>query len=64
MRRLKNARVEMDHWSEYDHVIINEDLDRSVEMVRAILAAGRNEGRRFTQMGAFVKDLQSQIDSL
>lgn len=64
MRRLKNARVEMEHWSEYDHVIINEDLDRSVELVRAILAAGRNEGRRFIQMGAFVKDLQGQIDSL
>jgi guanylate kinase len=64
MRRLKNARVEMEHWSEYDYVIINEDLDRSVEAVRGILAAGRSEGRRFTQMGAFVKDLQGQIDSL
>jgi guanylate kinase len=64
MRRLKNARIEMEHWSEYDHVIINEDLDRSVESVRAILAAGRSEGKRLIQMGSFVRDLQNQIDSL
>lgn len=63
-RRLKNARIEMDHWFEYDHVIINEDLEQSVERVRAILSAARSTGRRLTQMGSFVKDLQNQIDSL
>lgn len=63
-RRLKNARIEMEHWSEYDHIIINEDLEQSVEKVRAILAAARSTGRRLTQMGSFVKDLQNQIDSL
>ena len=39
--RLKNARIEMEHWSEYDHVIINEDLETSVATVRAILAGAR-----------------------
>jgi len=64
MRRLKNARIEMEHWSDYDHVIINEDLEQSVEKVRAILSAARSTGRRLTQMGSFVRDLQNQIDSL
>jgi guanylate kinase len=64
MRRLRNARVEMDHWSEYDYVLINDDLNRSVDAVRAILAAGRTAGSRLTQMASFVKDLQNQIDSL
>lgn len=63
-RRLKNARIEMDHWQEYDHVIINEDLEQSVEEVRAILSAARTNGRRLTQMQSFVKDLRNQIDSL
>lgn len=63
-KRLKNARIEMDHWAEYDHVIVNDDLERSVESVRAVLAAARTAGRRLTQMGSFVKDLQNQIDSL
>ena len=63
-RRLKNARIEMEHWSEYDHVIINEDLEGSVEKVRSILTAARTTGHRLTQMQSFVKDLQNQIDSL
>jgi len=64
MRRLRNARIEMEHWDEYDHVIVNEDLETSVAEVRAILRGARSTGRRLTQMGSFVKDLQNQIDSL
>ena len=63
-RRLANARLEMEHWSEYDHVIINEDLEHSVDQVRAVLLGARTSGRRLTQMASFVKDLQNQIDSL
>jgi guanylate kinase len=63
-KRLKNARIEMDHWGEYDYVIVNEDLETSVTAVHAILAAGRLAGKRQTQMASFVKDLQNQIDSL
>lgn len=62
--RLKNARVEMEHWKEYDYVLVNEDLDQSCARVRSILAAARQKRDRFTQMDSFVKDLQSQIDSI
>ena len=62
--RLKNARVEMEHWSEYDYVLVNEDLDQSCARVRSILAAARQKRDRFTQMESFVRDLQGQIDSL
>ena len=64
MQRLRNARHEMEHWAEYDHVIVNEDLETSVEKVRAILGAARTTGRRLTEMRSFVSDLQAQIDSL
>ena len=40
-RRLENARKEIGKWSMYDYVIVNEDLDRSFPMARAILAAER-----------------------
>jgi len=63
-RRLKNARLEMEHWTEYDHVIVNEDLETSVDKVRAILGAARTTGRRLMKMESFVKDLQAQIDSI
>lgn len=64
MRRLRNARVEMEHWNEYDYVIVNRDLEESVADVRAILRGARLAGPRLTQMGSFVRDLQNQIDSL
>jgi guanylate kinase len=62
--RLKNARIEMEHWQEYDYVLVNEDLDQSCARVRSILAAARQKRDRFTQMESFVRDLQGQIDSL
>jgi guanylate kinase len=63
-KRLKNARVEMEHFAEYDYVIVNEDLENSVGRVRSILASARLKRERQTNLASFVKDLQSQIDSL
>jgi guanylate kinase len=63
-KRLRNARVELDHASEYDYVIINSDLGQSVQKVTSILAAARLKRERQTNLTSFVKDLQSQIDSL
>lgn len=63
-KRLKNARIEMQHYNEYDYVLINEDLEDSTSRVRTILAAARLTRSRFLQLDKFVKDLQDQIDSL
>src|SRR5690606_19038915 len=40
-KRLQNARIEMEHFNEYDYVIVNEDLESSTQRVRSILAAAR-----------------------
>jgi guanylate kinase len=63
-KRLRNARIEMDHFDEYDFVIVNRDLEDSVQKVRTILAAARLERERFKGLSAFVRRLQKQIDSL
>lgn len=63
-KRLRNARVELDHASEYDYVIINSDLESSVQRVRSILASARLKRERQLNLTSFVKDLQSQIDAL
>ncbi|HVX80679.1 MAG TPA: guanylate kinase [Devosiaceae bacterium] len=63
-RRLKNARLEMDHYREYDYVLVNEDLEVSTQRVRSILAAARLARSRLLQLDNFVRDLQNQIDSL
>ena len=63
-KRLRNARIEMDHFAEYDYVIVNRDLEESVARVRAILASAHLKRERQINLASFVKDLQSQIDSL
>jgi guanylate kinase len=63
-KRLRNAKLEMQHYSEYDYIIINDDLEASTQKVRSILAAARMARPRLTQLDNFVKDLQNQIDSL
>jgi guanylate kinase len=63
-KRLRNARIEMQHYDEYDFVIINRDLEDSVQKVRTILAAARLERTRYKGLTAFVRRLQAQIDSI
>ena len=63
-KRLRNAKLEMQHYNEYDYIIINDDLEASAQKVRSILAAARLARPRLTQLDNFVKDLQNQIDAL
>ena len=39
--RLTNARNEIEHWREYDYVVVNRDLDQAFAQVRAIVTAER-----------------------
>ncbi len=36
-RRLRDAHADMAHWVEFDHVIINDDLDSAISELEAIL---------------------------
>jgi guanylate kinase len=57
-RRMARAADEMSHWSEYDYVIVNSDIDRSIAQVKAILAAERLRGSRQPGLLEFVNDLR------
>jgi guanylate kinase len=59
--RMAKASGEMSHWPEYDYVVINRDLDRAFNDVRAILAAERLKRERQIGLAAFVRGLQKQI---
>ena len=37
-RRLRDARSDMAHWVEFDHVIINDDLDDAIVALEAVLS--------------------------
>jgi guanylate kinase len=62
-RRLANARTEIAHWREYDYVIVNEDLQRTLSAVRAILAAERLRRTRQNSLDAFVENLLAAAQS-
>ncbi|MCM0020971.1 MAG: guanylate kinase [Tagaea sp.] len=56
--RMAKASDEMSHWPEYDYILVNTDLDRSVASVQAILAAERLRRDRQVGLGDFVKRLR------
>jgi len=56
-QRLKNAALEIEHWREYDYVIVNDDLDRAFEAVRAIVRAERLRRDRRPGLFDFVSGL-------
>jgi guanylate kinase len=39
--RLANSRAEIEHWIEYDYIVVNEDLDSAFASVKAIVEAER-----------------------
>ncbi len=55
--RMAQATNEISHWAEYDYVIINDDLDRSIAEVTSILKAERLRRRRRTGLVPFVRSL-------
>ena len=61
LQRLANARDELDHWAEYDYIIVNRDLNDSLEALQAILRAERQRRMRFTDIGEFVAGLQDDL---
>jgi guanylate kinase len=58
-RRMAKASDEMSHWAEYDYVIVNRDLDQSVEAVRSILLCERLKRDRQVGLSEFISGLKA-----
>ena len=56
--RMAKAADEMSHWAEYDFIVVNEDVEKSVAQVQAILTAERSRRKRQVGLSEFVKRLQ------
>jgi guanylate kinase len=54
-RRLAAAATEIEHWDEYDYVIVNSEVETSLAMLTHILAAERLRRVRQTGMAKFVR---------
>ena len=55
--RLHNARGEIEHFKSYDYVIINQDLEQSFALIKAIHLAEAIKRRRCLYIDSFVKSL-------
>ena len=60
VKRLANARDEIARWSQYDYVIINDDLDAAYDAIKAILTAERLKRSRAVGLGDFVDQLLAE----
>jgi guanylate kinase len=56
--RMAKAADEMSHWAEYDYIVINHDVEKSVGEVRSILIAERLRRQRQVGLPEFVKGLR------
>lgn len=57
-KRLNEARNEILRWTDYDYVLVNDDLQNTLADLRAILAAERRRaGRALEQIKDFVESL-------
>jgi len=61
-RRMAGASNEIQHWDDYDYVVVNRDRDASLGEVKAILAAERlKRTRRREGLEALVNHLQDGL---
>jgi guanylate kinase len=62
-QRLANAREEIEHWREYDYCVVNDDLERAYDAVRAIVQSERLRRDRRPGLFEFVSDLLNEPDT-
>jgi guanylate kinase len=55
--RMRRAAAEIGHWAEYDYVLINDDMEKCLADVQAIIAAERLRRQRQPYLLGFVREL-------
>ena len=60
-KRMAQASAEISHWAEYDYVIVNEELERSIASLKSILVAERLKRDRLLGLSDFVRGLHSVL---
>lgn len=61
--RMQRAAGEIEHWDEYDYVVVNSDVDTTLATIQQILHAERFRRTRQTSLPAFVESLYAERKS-
>ncbi len=59
-KRMAKAGDEMSHWFEYDYILLNTEVDRSIARVQSVLDSERLKRDRQVGMAAFVNRLRGE----
>jgi guanylate kinase len=59
--RMAAAAAEIEHWQEYDYVIVNADVEESVDKLVSIVAAERLKRERQSGLDAFVTEMLLEL---
>ncbi len=59
--RMAKASDEISHYLEYDYIIVNDDIEKSLGELKAILTAERLKRHRLTGLSNFVKQLREAL---
>jgi guanylate kinase len=62
-RRLKNARDEIQDAARFDYVVVNDDLERAVDELEAILAAESLRVSRLPALDQTVRQISAEIEA-
>lgn len=69
-RRLRNAIEELEHWREYDYILVNDDLDQAYRALKSILVSERQRrlsghavGKDAAVAGRYRRDRQPGLEA-
>lgn len=62
-KRMKKSTEEMRHWVEYDYVVVNQDLEQSIDAVMGIIASEQYRRSRYPHMYDFVRSLSPAAET-
>lgn len=62
-KRMGLIREKMSHWNEYDYVVVNADLNQTIQTIKEIISAERMKRVRQTGLEDFVKELDKEAEN-
>ena len=63
-RRIENARAELEQASQFDYIVVNDDLEQAIDAVRSIVSAESLRTDRAIDLSKEIRELQDRIDQI
>jgi guanylate kinase len=62
--RMEQSMAEISHWGEYDYIVINDDMEKSIADIQSILTAEKLRRNRQTNITEFIRSLGREMEQL